>query len=39
MERHIQDIVDNALHAMARAERGTVGRELTEEELSYTAEH
>jgi DNA-binding GntR family transcriptional regulator len=39
MERHIQDIVDNALQAMARAERGATARELTEEELSYTAEH
>ena len=37
MERHIQDIVDNALRVMARAKEGTPARELTEEELSYTA--
>jgi DNA-binding FadR family transcriptional regulator len=37
MERHIQDIIDNTLRGMARAERTTIARELTEEELSYTA--
>lgn len=37
MDRHIQDIIDNTLRAMARADSGSVARELTEEELSYTA--
>jgi DNA-binding GntR family transcriptional regulator len=37
MERHIQDIIDSTLRAMARAESGVLTRELTEEELSYTA--
>jgi DNA-binding GntR family transcriptional regulator len=38
MELHIQDIVDNALQSMARSQRGASGsRQLTEEELSYTA--
>ena len=37
MERHIQDIVDNALRMMARARGRSEARELTEEELSYTA--
>jgi DNA-binding GntR family transcriptional regulator len=37
MERHIQDIIDNTLRGMARADSGAVARELTEEELSYTA--
>jgi len=36
MERHIQDIIDNTLRAMARVEGGALARELTEEELSYT---
>jgi hypothetical protein len=36
MERHIQDIIDNSLRGMARAERGVTARELTEEEMSYT---
>lgn len=37
MERHIQDIVDNALRMMARTQVRSQTRELTEEELSYTA--
>lgn len=37
MEQHIQDIIDTTLRAMARAEGGALSRELTEEELSYTA--
>lgn len=37
MEAHIQDIIDNNLRAMERAERGASARELTEEELSYSA--
>jgi DNA-binding GntR family transcriptional regulator len=37
MERHIQDIVDNALRMMARTQGRSGARELTEEELSYTA--
>jgi DNA-binding GntR family transcriptional regulator len=37
MERHIQDIIDNALRTMARVEGSAMARELTEEELSYTA--
>jgi DNA-binding GntR family transcriptional regulator len=37
MERHIQDIIDNTLRAMSRSESGALARELTEEELSYTA--
>ena len=37
MERHIQDIIDSHIRAMARAENGALARELSEEELSYTA--
>lgn len=37
MERHIQDIVDNTLRLMKRPSTAASGRELTEEELSYTA--
>ncbi|MES2695399.1 MAG: GntR family transcriptional regulator [Verrucomicrobiota bacterium] len=37
MERHIQDIVDTTLRAMARFEGRQLVRELTEEELSYSA--
>lgn len=36
MERHIQDIIDSTLRAMARLEGRQLARELTEEELSYT---
>lgn len=36
MEHHIQDIVDNTLRVMARAQGRPAGRELTEEELSYS---
>lgn len=36
MEHHIQDIVDNTLRVMARAQGQPEARELTEEELSYT---
>lgn len=37
MERHIQDIIDSSLRTMVRAESGLIARELTPEELSYTA--
>jgi len=37
MERHIQDIIDNNVRSMARAEQGGMARELSEEELNYTA--
>jgi hypothetical protein len=37
MEQHIQDIIDNNLALMARSENRLGTRELTEEELSYTA--
>lgn len=37
MERHIQDLVDTQIQIMARAENRSVTRELTEEELHYTA--
>jgi hypothetical protein len=37
MERHIQDIIDNNIRLMAREDQVSVARELTEEELSYTA--
>lgn len=37
MERHIQDIIDNNIRSMARAEQMALSRELSEEELSYTA--
>jgi DNA-binding GntR family transcriptional regulator len=37
MERHIQDIIDNNLALMSRSENRLGSRELTEEELSYTA--
>jgi DNA-binding GntR family transcriptional regulator len=37
MERHIQDIIDNNIRLMARDEQVAISRELTEEELSYTA--
>lgn len=36
MERHIQDIIDKSLRAMALAGRGSVTRELSEEELVYS---
>ena len=35
MERHIQDIIDNSMRSMARAESGLIARELTAEEMSY----
>ena len=37
MERHIQDIIDKNIRLMAQAEKVSLARELTEEELSYTA--
>jgi DNA-binding GntR family transcriptional regulator len=37
MERHIQDIIDSNIRLMAREENTTNTRQLTEEELSYTA--
>ncbi len=37
MERHIQDIIDNNIRSMARSEQIALSRELSEEELSYTA--
>jgi DNA-binding GntR family transcriptional regulator len=37
MERHIQDIIDTNMRILARAENVAVLRELSEEELSYTA--
>lgn len=37
METHIQDIIDTNLRAMARSRAGSATRELTEEELSYSA--
>jgi DNA-binding GntR family transcriptional regulator len=37
MEFHIQDIIDNNLALMARSENRLGARELTEEELSYSA--
>jgi len=37
MERHIQDIIDTNIRQMSRAEHVAVTRELSEEELSYTA--
>lgn len=36
MERHIQDIIDKSLRVMALAGRGSITRELSEEELVYT---
>lgn len=36
MERHIQDIIDKSLRAMALAGRGSATRELSEEELVYS---
>lgn len=37
MERHIQEIIDNNMRLMAREETPANTRELTEDELSYTA--
>jgi DNA-binding GntR family transcriptional regulator len=37
MEEHIQDIIDKNLRMMGREQRGGAVRELTEEELGYTA--
>ncbi len=37
MERHIQDIIDRNMRLMARAEHASASRELSEEELSYSA--
>ncbi len=37
MERHIQDIIDHSILMMGQAANAMVTRELTEEELSYTA--
>lgn len=37
MERHIQELIDNNLALMARSETRLGARELTEEELSYSA--
>lgn len=37
MERHIQDIIDGNIRTMARADNASLSRELSEEELSYTA--
>ena len=37
MERHIQDIIDSNIRSMARAEQVSRARELSEEELNYTA--
>lgn len=37
MERHIQDIIDNNIRLMARDDQVSISRQLTEEELSYTA--
>jgi DNA-binding GntR family transcriptional regulator len=37
MERHIQAIIDASILTMGRAVHGVMARELTEEELSYTA--
>lgn len=37
MEQHIQDIIDKNIRLMSRAPGGIAPRELTEEELSYTA--
>lgn len=37
MENHIQGIIDHSIFMMGRAATGAVARELTEEELSYTA--
>jgi DNA-binding GntR family transcriptional regulator len=37
MERHIQDIIDNNLRKMARNTSSASVRELTEEELTYSA--
>jgi len=37
MERHIQDIIDANIRIMAQSEHRAVTRELSEEELSYSA--
>jgi len=37
MERHIQDIIDNNIRLMSQEESPASTRELTEDELSYTA--
>lgn len=37
MELHIQDIIDRNMKLMARADTASLSRELSEEELSYTA--
>lgn len=37
MERHIQGIVDHSIFMMGRTTASAITRELTEEELSYTA--
>ncbi|MSU23286.1 MAG: GntR family transcriptional regulator [Opitutus sp.] len=37
MERHIQDIIDTHILLMGRAANHVLARELTEDELSYTA--
>jgi len=37
MERHIQDIIDTNIRIMAQSEHRAVTRELSEEELSYSA--
>ncbi|MES2697004.1 MAG: GntR family transcriptional regulator [Verrucomicrobiota bacterium] len=37
MERHIQDIIDSNIRSMARAEQVSLARELSEEELNYSA--
>lgn len=36
MERHIQDIIDTNLRKLARVDQMSIGRQLSEEELSYT---
>lgn len=37
MERHIQDIIDTNMRSMTRGENGAFSRDLSEEELSYSA--
>jgi DNA-binding GntR family transcriptional regulator len=37
MERHIQDIIDTNLRKLARVDQMSIVRQLSEEELSYTA--
>jgi DNA-binding GntR family transcriptional regulator len=37
MERHVQEIIDNTVHLMARAESSLITRDLTEEEQAYSS--